>query len=97
MVAKQIVVVRGIIAAADKMCHHMLSHGDIVYVDEDRRPYRIMHVGYGDYDAEVRILQLTEASTWSGGRWVHSSRCFLLEVGDNLEAMEDVVDSSEDQ
>ena len=54
-------------------------------------------MGYGDYDGKVGINKLNERYTWSAGRWIHVSRCFLLEAEDNLEVMEDVVDSSQER
>ena len=75
----------------------MLSLHDIVYVGEERHPYKIVRVGFGHYDGEVRIVKINQPYNFSEGRWVHASECYPLEPLDRLEVMLDVIDSSENR
>ena len=51
-------------------------------------------IGYDFYDGEIRVARLREdTSVWQNGQWVCASSCYLLEVGDALEAMDDIEDA----
>jgi hypothetical protein len=75
---------------------HSLSEDDIVYYGRESTPYWTARVGYGDYLQEVRLRRLDEPNTYSAGRWVHHSSCYLLEPGDVLMATRDIIAATED-
>ena len=90
-----------VIASLKEQCADtswQLHTGDIVYEDVSRWPHRVIRMGWGQYEREVRIIRLTEdENSWESGRWCDTSRLFKLEVNDNLEVMESVVDASADR
>ena len=75
-----------------------LVYGDIVYEGGSRWPHRVVRIGWGQYEKEVRIVRLPEdAGKWESGKWCNTSRLFKLEAGDVLEVIEAVEDASEDR
>ena len=72
----------------------VVRSGDIVYLDRCKGPFKCYRVGYGFFDGEIRVARLREdTSVWQNGMWVRASWCCLLEAGDTLEALDDIVDA----
>eukprot|EP00449_Zooxanthella_nutricula_P057314 CAMPEP_0198561666 /NCGR_PEP_ID=MMETSP1462-20131121/95842_1 /TAXON_ID=1333877 /ORGANISM="Brandtodinium nutriculum, Strain RCC3387" /LENGTH=150 /DNA_ID=CAMNT_0044292573 /DNA_START=78 /DNA_END=530 /DNA_ORIENTATION=- len=82
-------------SAEKYMNPHVFSVGDVVYIGTDRSPYLIKRVGYDLYKEELRVIRIGETDSYAAGHWVHYSRLYLLEIGDMLEVMHDVVDATQ--
>lgn len=73
-----------------------LEIDDIVYLGSEAFPQRVIKVGYGDYEREVRVAGVGEdISDRRAGRWVRTGRLHLLEVDDSLEVLSELYDATE--
>ena len=72
-----------------------LEYGDIVYIGSEIKPSKVIRIGYGDYEREVRVIGLNESeNVWASGRWVRTDNCHKLEIGDTVVACANITDAT---
>ena len=75
-----------------------LCAGDIVYVNNDPKPRRVIRNGWGDYECEVRVARLHEnLARWESGHWIRTDQCYKLEVNDRIVATDTVNAATTDE
>ena len=72
------------------------SASDIVCGNADCQLFRVIQLGWGDYEREVRLTRMSEDTRKrESGRWVRTDRCYKLEIDDCLVVTGTIKDASE--